>query len=185
MKCPQCGFVTFDHLQSCPRCSQSFALVRPLTQQGPGDSPHVLRDEPELRDQLRDRLRNARLDRRKENQNPLASGPDPEAPDWYTPGLDSDEGPAEQVQGGPPRRSERGKEEKSVHPADPSLEEGSPTDDGPQDDSSSGTSASDTDATQDATASELPFGADQPGFTDWRVELRERLKKIRARRTLP
>jgi uncharacterized RDD family membrane protein YckC len=32
------------------------------------------------------------------------------------------------------------------------------------------------------TASELPFGADQPGFTDWRVELRERLKKIRARR---
>ena len=69
----------------------------------------------------------------------------------------------------------------SVHPADPSPEEGSPTDAGPQDDSSSDTSASDADAALDAT-SELPFSADQPGFTDWRVELRERLKKIRARR---
>ncbi len=181
MKCPHCGFVTFDHLQSCPGCSQSFALVRPLTQQGLGDSPHVLRDEPELRARLRDRLHNARLDRRKENPNPLASGPDPEAPDWYRPRLDSNDGAAEQVQGGPSRRSGRGKEEMSVHPADPSPEEGSPADAGPQDDSSSNTAASNADATPDATG-ELPFSADQPGFTDWRVELRERLKRIRARR---
>jgi uncharacterized RDD family membrane protein YckC len=70
----------------------------------------------------------------------------------------------------------------SVHPADPSAEDGSPKDAGPQDDSLSDTPASDPDATLETEASELPFGADQPGFTDWRVELRERLKKIRARR---
>lgn len=177
MKCPRCGLVTFDHLPECPRCQQSFSLVRPLTHQGLGKSRHLLVDEPELRDHLRDRLHRARLDRRKHSDNPLASGKDPEAPDWYRPGPVPESESAEDASALTGDRDEHDKERDSVHSADTS----------PKDDSA--TSAATLEETVEEAAetpadaaAELPFSTEPPSFMDWREELRERLKKIRAKR---
>ena len=170
MKCPQCGLVTFDHLSKCPRCKQSFTLVRPLTRLG--GTGHLLVDEPEYRDHLRDRLHRARLGRRKKYDNPLANGMDPEAPDWYQPRPAVESAlakhpSAEILAGG------ELKERASVEPVDTSTE------DRPQ---SGATTIEEAAEDSFEDAAQLSFGGDAPGFADWRVELRERLKQIRARR---
>ncbi|MFQ5744234.1 MAG: RDD family protein [Acidobacteriota bacterium] len=134
-------------------------------------------DEPELRDHLRDRLHRARLDRRKHSDNPLASGKDPEAPDWYRPGPVPESESAEDASALTGDRDEHDKERDSVHSADTS----------PKDDSA--TSAATLEETVEEAAetpadaaAELPFSTEPPSFMDWREELRERLKKIRAKR---
>ena len=177
MKCPQCGLVTFDDLPQCPRCKESFALVRPLASTSLDGARHVLRDDPELRLKLRDRLHRARLDRRKRNENPMATGPDPDAPDWFEPEPGGDNGAAEAMLAAAPATGERSEEREVVY-----------TDDLSPDDNMRGRATADTDAeiieaSREFDNTEAPeFQGDIPGFTDWREELRERLKRIRARR---
>lgn len=179
MKCPQCGLVTFDDLPECPRCKESFALVRPLASSSLDGARHVLRDDPELRLELRNRLHRARLDRRKQNENPLATGSDPDAPDWFDPDLAGDNG-ADEADMAPTREAdERRKEGDTVHIDDPSAD----------DDVRGGATTTDADEPDIIEASREPdddgppdFNGDIPGFSDWREELRERLKRIRARR---
>jgi uncharacterized RDD family membrane protein YckC len=140
----------------------------------------VLRDDPELRLKLRDRLHRARLDRRKQNDNPLASGPDPEAPDWFEPELGGDNGDGEAEIASAPGTGERSKERKIVRIDDLSGD----------DDMRGGATTADSDndaeiieASRESDGDDEPsFDGDIPGFTDWREELRERLKRIRARR---
>lgn len=133
-----------------------------------------------MRLKLRDRLHRARLDRRKQNENPLAKGTDPDAPDWFAPdtGAGNDVGDAGSV--ATPAARERSKEAEIVNSGDPSRD----------DDPRGGATTADVD--EDAgiiEASREPedgadpeFGGEIPGFSDWREELRERLKRIRERR---
>jgi uncharacterized RDD family membrane protein YckC len=174
--------VTFDDLPQCPRCKESFALVRPLASASLDGARHVLRDDPELRLKLRDRLHRARLDRRMENENPMAAGPDPDAPDWFEPEPGGDNGAAEAMLAAAPAAGERSKENGIVHTDDLS----------PDDNARGGATTADADTAAEAEIieasrefddTEAPeFQGDIPGFTDWREELRERLKRIRARR---
>jgi uncharacterized RDD family membrane protein YckC len=171
--------VTFDDLPECPRCKESFALVRPLASSSLDGARHVLRDDPELRLKLRDRLHRARLDRRRRNDNPLVSGPDPDAPDWFEPQLGGGNGDAEASMTPTPEAGERSEEGEIV-----------PIDDlSPEDDVRGGAATADADgevdiieASRETEDDQPEFSGDVPGFTDWREELRERLKRIRARR---
>ena len=180
MKCPSCGLVTFDHLSKCPRCEASFA-VRPLASGSMGTLRHLLRDEPELRGELRDRLHRARLDRRKQNENPLAAGTDPDAPDWFEPVADREDAVAEAARFPDAVGGERIQESGIV----------SADDLAPDDERRGGAAAIDdagsheTDNNHSLAAmgsGEPEFTGEVPGFSDWREELRERLKDIRARR---
>lgn len=168
--------MTFDDLPACPRCKESFALVRPLVSSSPDGARHLLRDDPDLRRELRDRLHRARLDRRKKNDNPLA-GSDPDAPDWFEPQGGRGNGVAEITLA--PRPGANAREEGEVVPID---------DRSPDQETRASTSRSDEDtalieASREPEDSDEPqFDGDIPGFTDWREELRERLKRIRARR---
>ena len=178
MKCPRCGLVTFDDLPQCPRCEESFALVRPLASGANRGARHVLREDPELHTKLRDRLHRARLDRRKDNENPLAAGTDPDAPEWFDPEMNDGGGPSDITLPTGPAGGERSEEGESVY-----------SDDLEPDEEMRGAAA-----TADATEDELEVGGlspdpdepeftgEIPGFSDWREELRERLKRIRARR---
>ena len=180
VNCPECGLVTFDDLPQCPRCEGSFALVRPLAATSLEGARHPLRDDPELRVKLRDRLHRARLDRRKQNENPLAAAPDADAPDWFVPLPGDGNGVAEATPATAPATRGQSKETSIVHSDELS----------PDDDVRGG--ATTTDAEIDIEVSgaeplapdedEPQFDGDIPGFTDWREELRERLKRIRARR---
>ena len=179
VKCPSCGLVTFDDLPQCPRCRESFALVRPLASTPHGDSSHLLRDEPELRTELRDRLHRARLERRKENANPMAAGSDPDAPDWFDPAGSGDDdvfeaaSVVESTDGG--RSEERGTVHSDDLPPDGDVRGSAMTADFDDDELEiSEVATGDTD--------EPEFTGEIPGFSDWREELRERLKRIRARR---
>jgi uncharacterized RDD family membrane protein YckC len=170
--------VTFDDSPQCPRCRESFALVRPLASTPHGDSSHLLRDEPELRAELRERLHRARLERRKENANPMATGSDPEAPDWFDPASSGDDdvletaSVVESTSGG---REERGIVHSDDLPPDGDVRGSAMTADFDDDElESSDADTGDTDEPQ--------FTGEIPGFSDWREELRERLKRIRARR---
>jgi hypothetical protein len=141
----------------------------------------VLRDDPEGRAKLRDRLHRARLDRRKDNENPLAAGTDPDAPEWFDPALSEGDGLSEVILSPEPAGGERSEEGKSVS-----------SDDLVPDEETRGAAAT-ADATEEepevgellpdlGDADEPEFTGDIPGFSDWREELRERLKRIRARR---
>ena len=133
LKCPQCGLVTFDDLPACPRCKESFALVRPLASTSLDGARHVLRDDPELRLKLRERLHRARLDRRKRNENPLALGPDPDAPDWFEPDIGGGNGAAEAATAPASEAAQRSKESTTVpiddHTADDDVRAGTTTSD--------------------------------------------------------
>ena len=118
MKCPQCGLVTFDDLPQCPRCKASFALVRPLATASLDGAQHLLRDDPELRVKLRDRLHRARLDRRKQNENPLAAAPDADAPDWFVPLPGDGNGATEAMLATAPATRDHSKETPIVHSDD-------------------------------------------------------------------
>ena len=179
MKCPECGLVTFDDVPQCPRCDKSFALVRPLATASLDGARHLLRDDPELRVKLRDRLHRARLDRRKQNQNPLAAAPDADAPDWFVPLPGEENGAAEAMAATAPANGGPSKEAPIVNSDDLSAD----------DDVRGGTTTTDAEINIEITGAEpLPiddepqFDGDIPGFADWREELRERLKRIRARR---
>ncbi len=180
VKCPQCGLVTFDNLPQCPRCKESFALVRPLASASVDGARHVLRDDPEVRLRLRDRLHRARLDRRKQNENPLAAGTDPDAPDWFAPEEGADSDSAEPGVAVASATSRRSKEAEIVNSSDLSHDE----------DARGGTTTADVEEeTGIIEASREPdddaepdFDGEIPGFADWREELRERLKRIRAKR---
>jgi uncharacterized RDD family membrane protein YckC len=172
--------VTFDDLPACPRCKESFALVRPLASTSFDGARHVLRDDPEQRLKLRDRLHRARLDRRKQNQNPLALGPDPDAPDWFEPGTGGGNGAAEAATSPAPGAAKRSKESTIVPIDDPTADDdvraGTTTTD-------SGGDAAIIEASREPEDGDAPaYSGDIPGFSDWREELRERLKRIRARR---
>lgn len=180
LKCPQCGLVTFDDLPACPRCKESFALVRPLASTSLDGARHVLRDDPELRLKLRERLHRARLDRRKRNENPMALGPDPDAPDWFEPDIGGGNGAAEAATAPASGAAHRSKESTTVpiddHTADDDVRAGTTTSDS---DSDPGI----IEASREAEDGDAPaYSGDIPGFSDWREELRERLKRIRARR---
>jgi len=133
-----------------------------------------------LRLKLRDRLHRARLDRRTQNENPLATGADPDAPDWFEPEIGGDNGANEVTIATAPKAGERSEERKIVHMDDLS----------PEDDVRGGATTADADseleiieASRESDDTDEPqFDGDIPGFTDWREELRERLKRIRARR---
>ena len=179
MKCPECGLVTFDDVPQCPRCDKSFALVRPLATASLDGARHLLRDDPELRVKLRDRLHRARLDRRKQNQNPLAAAPDADAPDWFVPLPSEENGAAEAMAATAPANGGPSKEAPIVNSDDLSAD----------DDVRGGATTTDAEINIEITGAEpLPiddepqFDGDIPGFADWREELRERLKRIRARR---
>ncbi len=179
MKCPECGLVTFDDVPQCPRCDKSFALVRPLATASLDGARHLLRDDPELRVKLRDRLHRARLDRRKQNQNPLAAAPDADAPDWFVPLPGEENGAAEAMAATAPANGGPSKEAPIVNSDDLSAD----------DDVRGGATTTDAEINIEITGAEpLPiddepqFDGDIPGFADWREELRERLKRIRARR---
>ena len=123
-------------------------------------------------------MHRARLDRRKHNDNPLAAGSDPDAPEWFEPeSVDEDtagEATPEEVSS-PGGRSKEGE----IVPMD---------DLSPDDEGRGGTVAADgevdiVEASRESdSAGEPEFDGEVPGFTDWREELRERLKRIRARR---
>jgi len=171
--------VTFDDVPQCPRCDKSFALVRPLATASLDGARHLLRDDPELRVKLRDRLHRARLDRRKQNQNPLAAAPDADAPDWFVPLPGEENGAAEAMAATAPANGGPSKEAPIVNSDDLSAD----------DDVRGGTTTTDAEINIEITGAEpLPiddepqFDGDIPGFADWREELRERLKRIRARR---
>ena len=107
----------------------------------------------------------------------MATGPDPDAPVWFEPEPAGDNGAAEVMLAVAPVTGERSEEREVVY-----------TDDLSPDDNVGGGATADTEAEiieasrefNDAAAPE--FQGDVPGFTDWREELRERLKRIRARR---
>ena len=134
MKCPECGLVTFDDLPECPRCKASFALVRPLATASLDGARHVLRDDPELRVKLRDRLHRARLDRRKQNENPLAAAPDADVPDWFVPLPGDGNGAAEAISVSAPATRGHSEETPIVHsddvPPDDGVRGGATTADG-------------------------------------------------------
>jgi uncharacterized RDD family membrane protein YckC len=138
----------------------------------------LLRDEPELRTELRDRLHRARLERRKENANPMAAGSDPEAPDWFDPASSGDDdvfeaaSVVESTNGG--RSEERGIVHSDDLPPDGDVRGSAMTADFDDELEGSDAATGDTDEPQ--------FTGEIPGFSDWREELRERLKRIRARR---
>ncbi len=180
MKCPDCGIVTFDDLPECPRCKASFALVRPLATASLDGARHLLRDDPELRVKLRDRLHRARLDRRKQNENPLAAASDDDAPDWFVPLSGDDNGAAEAMSAATPATRGHSKETPIVHSDDP------PPNDGERGEATTADREIDIEVAGPeplTTNNDEPkFDGDIPGFTDWREELRERLKRIRARR---
>jgi len=108
----------------------------------------------------------------------MAAGIDPDAPDWFEPVPVGDNGAAEAMIAAVPTAGERS-EEKKIVPIDELSSEGD-----------QGNVATTTDsevdiieASRESNGEDEPsFDGDIPGFTDWREELRERLKRIRARR---
>lgn len=151
--------------------------MRPLASSSLDGARHMLRDDPELRLELRDRLHRARLDRRKNNDNPL-SGSDPDAPDWFEPDVGGGNGAAEITLARTRGTDER--EEGLIVP----IDDRSPNDDTRGSTSSGSDGEADLiEASREPEDTDEPeFNGDVPGFTDWREELRERLKRIRARR---
>ncbi len=129
---------------------------------------------------LRDRLHRARLDRRKQNENPLAAAPDADAPDWFVPLPGDGNGAAEAIPAAAPATRGHSKEIPIVHSDDIT----------PDDDVRGRASTADAEIDIEVTGARplavdddvLEFDGDIPGFTDWREELRERLKRIKARR---
>ncbi|MGD8331362.1 MAG: RDD family protein [Acidobacteriota bacterium] len=106
----------------------------------------------------------------------MASGPDPDAPDWFEPEIDDEDLDVDAAP--PPGAGERSKESTVVH-----IDDLSP------DDVRGGATTADSDsevdiieASRETDDDEPSFNGDIPGFSDWREELRERLKRIRARR---
>ncbi len=102
---------------------------------------------------------------------------DPGAPDWFEPAPDEERGPVEAASSSSAVGNQRIKESEIVYEDDLSTSE----------ESRLGTTTdpevhADAGETTEAAAGEPEFTGEVPGFTDWREELRERLKRIRARR---
>ncbi|MCH7823876.1 MAG: RDD family protein [Acidobacteria bacterium] len=110
----------------------------------------------------------------------MATAPDTDAPDWFEPLPGDGNGAAEAMPATAPATRGNSKETPIVH-SDNLM---------PDDDVRGGATTADTEIDIEVVGAEPlaiddgepQFDGDIPGFSDWREELRERLKRIRARR---
>jgi len=110
----------------------------------------------------------------------MAAGPDPDAPDWFEPAPGEDSGLLEAALAAEFAGGETSEEGRIVYDdlsPDEETRGAAATADATDDEFEVGGLTTDPD-----DAAEPEFSGEIPGFSDWREELRERLKRIRARR---